>query len=64
VLLRRGLLTRAMMRLSQVTTGLRTEQVLSMDVPLLELSRVFIPGADAGAKERYERILREVRTSA
>jgi predicted permease len=56
-----GLLTRTMLRLSQVQTGLRTEQVLSMDVPLLELSSVFVPGADAAAKERYDRMLREVR---
>ncbi len=56
-----GLLTRTMMRLSQVETGLRTEEVLTMDVPLLELSTMFVPGADAAAKERYDRMMREIR---
>jgi hypothetical protein len=51
-----GLLTRTMMQLSQVNTGLRTEQVLMMDVPLLELSHV--RPADAAAKERADRMLR------
>jgi len=56
-----GLLTRTTMRLSQVETGLRAEEILTMDVPLLELSTIFVPGADAGAKDRYERMLREIR---
>jgi predicted permease len=56
-----GLLTRTMLRLSSVDTGLRTEEILTMDVPLLDVSTVFLPGADAGAKERYDRILREIR---
>jgi predicted permease len=56
-----GLLTRTMMRLSQVETGLRTGEVLTMNVPLLELSTMFVPGADAAAKERYDRMLREIR---
>ena len=33
-----GLLTRTMIRLSDVDTGLRTEEVLTMEVPLLQLS--------------------------
>jgi predicted permease len=56
-----GLLLRTMMRLSDVDTGLRTEQVLSMSVPLLEPSQVFIPGAEASARDRYERILQDLR---
>ncbi|HEX9564458.1 MAG TPA: ABC transporter permease [Gemmatimonadaceae bacterium] len=56
-----GLLTRTMLQLSQVQTGLRTEEVLTMEVPLLELAAAFVPGADAAAKERYGRMLREVR---
>ena len=57
-----GLLTRTMMRLSDVHTGLRTEEVLTMSVPLLELAQVFVPGADANAKDRYARILEDIRT--
>ena len=56
-----GLLTRTMLQLSDVHTGLRTEEVLTMSVPLLDITQAFVPGADAAAKERYERILREVR---
>jgi predicted permease len=56
-----GLLTRTMMELSQVETGLRHEEVLTMSVPLLDMSDVFLPGADAAAKERYDRMLREIR---
>ena len=56
-----GLLTRTMIQLSRVNTGLRTEEVLTMEVPLLELAAAFVPGADATAKERYNRMLREVR---
>ena len=56
-----GLLTRTMLELSQVQTGLRHEEVLTMEVPLLEMADVFRPGADAGAKERYDRMLREIR---
>jgi putative ABC transport system permease protein len=56
-----GLLTRTMLRLSDVQTGLRTEEVLTMSVPLLDVTQAFVPGADAAAKERYERILQDVR---
>jgi putative ABC transport system permease protein len=56
-----GLLTRTMMRLSDVRTGLRTEEVLSMSVPLLDQTQVFIPGAQDDARARYERILADVR---
>jgi putative ABC transport system permease protein len=57
-----GLLTRTMIRLSDVDTGLRTEEVLTMTVTLLTPTELLTnPAADAGAKERYERMRREVR---
>jgi putative ABC transport system permease protein len=56
-----GLLTRTMMQLSDVQTGLRTEEVLSMSVPLLDQTQVFVPGAQANARAGYERILADVR---
>jgi predicted permease len=55
-----GLLTRTMIQLSQVDTGLRTESVLTMQVPLFELRKGFDPTADAAAKERYDLMRREV----
>jgi len=60
-----GLLTRTMLQLSEVSTGLKTENVLTMEVPLLSVGAVSVPSqlaaADADAKERYDRILREIR---
>jgi putative ABC transport system permease protein len=56
-----GLLTRTMMQLSDVQTGLRTEEVLSMSVPLLDQTQVFVPGAQANARAAYERILADIR---
>ena len=56
-----GLLTRTMIRLSDVDTGLRTEEVLTMQVNLLTPAELLgNPGADAGAKERYERMRTEI----
>jgi putative ABC transport system permease protein len=56
-----GLLTRTMMRLAEVETGLRTEELLTMQVPLLSPAELlFNPAADAAAKERYDRMRREV----
>ncbi|MEP6574253.1 MAG: ADOP family duplicated permease, partial [Gemmatimonadota bacterium] len=54
-----GLLTRTMIQLSSVSTGLRTEQVLAMDVPLMSPSQMQA-GKDGDAKERYARMQREV----
>ncbi len=52
-----GLLTRTMIRLSDVETGLRTEEVLTMQVNLLTPAELLgDPGADAGAKQRYDRM--------
>jgi putative ABC transport system permease protein len=56
-----GLLTRTMMQLSDVRTGLRTEEVLSMSVPLLDQTQAFVPAAQANARAAYERILADVR---
>jgi putative ABC transport system permease protein len=78
-----GLLTRTMIELSEVDTGLRTEQVLTMQVPLLTPAQLVgavtrataaarsgqspaaammeIARLDGGAKERYERMRREIR---
>ncbi|MGQ0712856.1 MAG: ADOP family duplicated permease [Gemmatimonadaceae bacterium] len=56
-----GLLTRTMIRLSQVDTGLRTEEVLTMQVPLLTPAQLlFEPESDASAKERYDSMRREI----
>ncbi len=50
-----GLLTRTMLQLSQVDTGLTTEQVLTMEVPLSTGGR-----ADADVKGLYERMRLEL----
>jgi predicted permease len=56
-----GLLTRTMVRLADVSTGLRTEEVLTMQVPLLTPTELlFNPAADVDAKERYDRMRREI----
>jgi predicted permease len=56
-----GLLTRTMLQLSQVDTGLRTEEVLTMQVPLLTPAQLLSdPQADAAAKDRYERMRLEI----
>jgi len=57
-----GLLTRTMIRLSDVVTGLRTEEVLAVQIPLLTPAEILgNPGADVGAKVRYDRMRDEVR---
>ncbi|MGH7468862.1 MAG: ABC transporter permease [Longimicrobiales bacterium] len=56
-----GLLTRTMMRLADVNTGLRTEEVLTMPVDLVSLTELMTnPSADGAAKERYDRIRDEI----
>ena len=55
-----GLLTRTMIRLSEVNTGLRTEEVLTMPVSLLN-PLTFTAATDAADKERYDQMRREVR---
>ncbi len=55
-----GLLTRTMKRLSDVSTGLRTEEVLSMKVQLLSQTELLSgPAADARAKVLYEQMRTE-----
>ena len=59
-----GLLTRTMVQLSEVSTGLKTEQVLTIPVQLLSLGDgdfARIAQSDAAAKEGYDRMLREIR---
>ena len=52
-----GLLTQTMLHLANVSSGLRTEEVLSMTVPLLTPSELLSgPAADASAKGRYEQM--------
>ncbi len=56
-----GLLTRTMIRLADVDTGLRTEEVLTMQVPLLTPAEIlYNPASDASAKERYDRMRDEM----
>jgi predicted permease len=50
-----GLLTRTMLRLSDVQTGLNTEDVLTMEVPIAGAGR-----SDADAKALYERMRLEI----
>src|SRR5262249_46879768 len=59
-----GLLTRTMIELSDVNTGLRTEEVLTLPVQLLafgdgDFKRIM--AADAQAKDGYGRMIRDVR---
>ncbi len=57
-----GLLTRTMVQLSEVNTGLKTEEILTMELQLMDFSTgAFSPAADVGAKEKYDRIRREIR---
>jgi len=55
-----GLLTRTMMRLSEVKTGLSSEELLTMYVTLLTTDEARNRAADAAAKERYEEMRREM----
>ncbi|MGQ0703977.1 MAG: ABC transporter permease [Gemmatimonadales bacterium] len=56
-----GLLTRTMLRLADVRTGLVSEEILTMQVPLLNFTELVTnPGLDVEAKDRYERIRLEI----
>jgi predicted permease len=56
-----GLLTRTMLHLLDVDTGLATEHVLTIQVPLLTPTQLMTdPAADAGAKQRYEEMRSEI----
>lgn len=55
------LLSRTMIRLAGVDTGLRTEKVLTMRVNLLTLEEILgSPAADAAAKQQYDRMRDEI----
>ena len=54
-----GLLTRTMIQLSEVSTGLRTEEVLTIPLSLLDPTKVS-PETDAANKQLYQRMQREV----
>jgi putative ABC transport system permease protein len=59
-----GLLTRTMIQLSDVDTGLKTEEILAIDVTLLSFGSgdfARIIAADVAAKEGYDRMRREIR---
>jgi putative ABC transport system permease protein len=57
-----GLLTRTMILLGGVSTGLVTENVLTIPVPLIAPNRALSdPGADAAVKLTYERMRDEIR---
>ncbi len=58
-----GLLTRTMIRLSEVNTGLKTEEVLTIEVPLLSLAGgdfANMAAADVASKQGYERMRQEI----
>jgi predicted permease len=56
-----GLLTRTLLTLADVDTGLRGEHVLTIQVPLLTPTDILTnPAADVTAKQRYEEIRREI----
>jgi predicted permease len=54
-----GLLTRTMIQLSNVSTGLKSEQVLTMEVPLIAPTTA-TAADDIEAKQKYARMEREV----
>ncbi|HEV7703240.1 MAG TPA: ABC transporter permease [Gemmatimonadaceae bacterium] len=55
-----GLLTRTMIRLSEVNTGLKTEEVLTMPVDLFNPAH-YDSATDATIREQYERMRSDVR---
>jgi predicted permease len=56
-----GLLTRTMLRIADVNTGLRTEEVLTLNVPLLTPTELMTnPALDGSAKERYNSMRDEI----
>jgi putative ABC transport system permease protein len=54
-----GLLTRTLIRLSEVDTGLKTEAVLTLPVPLLNPAHLD-PSSDPTMKAQYDRMQREI----
>lgn len=56
-----GLLTRTMIQLSDVSTGLRTEEVLTMQVPLMDLKSAFDVKQHSVTRAKYDRMRDEIR---
>ncbi len=56
-----GLLTRTTIQLAEVDTGLRTEEVLTIPVTLMDPTLVGDPAADAAIKQRYLQIAEAIR---
>ncbi|MEP6474258.1 MAG: ABC transporter permease [Gemmatimonadota bacterium] len=56
-----GLLTRTMIQLSNVTTGLKSEQVLTMEVPLIAPATAQLSD-DIDAKVRYQRMQHDMQS--
>jgi putative ABC transport system permease protein len=54
-----GLLTRTLIRLSDVSTGLTSDDVLTLQLPLVDPTRLD-PANDAATKEHYDRMRREI----
>jgi predicted permease len=57
-----GLFTRTMLELSAVDTGLRTEEVLTIPVPIQFTSDEPDPAADGATKARFRRMADEIRS--
>jgi predicted permease len=57
-----GLFTRTMLKLSAVNTGLRTEEVLTIPVPIQFTSDEPDPAADGATKARFRRMADEIRS--
>ena len=55
-----GLLTRTLTRLSRVDTGLKTEEILTMEVTLLTRAEQRNPADVAAAAQRFDRMRREL----
>jgi putative ABC transport system permease protein len=56
-----GLLTRTMIRISDVATGLRTEEILTMQVAMVTPTELLTSRtADATAKQRFEQMRQEI----
>jgi putative ABC transport system permease protein len=55
-----GLLTRTMIQLSDVSTGLTTEQIVTIPLTIVDPTRL-TPAMDAAAKQTYEQVRSELR---
>jgi len=55
-----GLLTRTMLQLSEVSTGLRTEEILTLSPTLVPMTSLGRPGVDQGVKQSIYKIRDEI----